>query len=104
MVNFRLVAVKPVDAFLITIRMMSAMSTATLASQTPVQGLDLTTPFQLSDAQRLQYHRDGFIKLRDVLSPAVLAHYGAEITREVMERSRTYQPLAERDTYGKAFL
>jgi ectoine hydroxylase-related dioxygenase (phytanoyl-CoA dioxygenase family) len=39
-----------------------------------------------------------------VLSPAVLAHYGAVITREVMERSRSYKPLAERDTYGKAFL
>lgn len=72
------------------------MTTATL--------LDLDTPFALAPEQIARYRRDGFIKLRDVLSPAVLDHYGREISREVAERSRHYQPLAERDTYGKAFL
>lgn len=65
---------------------------------------DLTSPFALSAAQIADFRRDGFIKLKHVLSPATLAHYGAEIRRVVAERARHYQPLAERDTYGKAFL
>lgn len=68
------------------------------------QALDLTTPFELTAEHREAYRRDGFVKLKDVLSPATLAHYGEVIRAEVAERSRTYRPLAERDTYGKAFL
>lgn len=83
------------------------MSFAAITIPHPVSGHKdhpLATPYNLSEAQCLRYRRDGFIKLREVLSPALLAYYGAEITREVMERSRVVQPLAERDTYGKAFL
>lgn len=76
------------------------MNTATASSTQ----LDLATPFALTPAQIAAFRRDGFIKLKEVLSPATLAHYGAEIRREVAERSRDYKPLAERDTYGKAFL
>lgn len=65
---------------------------------------DVTSPYPLTDAFIARFRRDGFIKLKDVLSPATLAYYGQEIIREVAERSRHYQPLAERDTYGKAFL
>lgn len=72
------------------------MTTATL--------LDLDTPFTLAPEQVTRFRREGFIKLRDVLAPEVLAHYGREISREVAERSRGYQPLEQRDTYGKAFL
>ena len=76
------------------------MNTATA----PAPQLDLATPFALTPTQIAAFRRDGFIKLKEVLSPATLAHYGAEIRREVAERSRDYKPLAERDTYGKAFL
>ncbi len=68
------------------------------------QVIDLTTPFSLTAQHRLAYRRDGFVKLKDVLSPATLTYYGEEIRREVAERSRDYRPLVERDTYGKAFL
>lgn len=85
--------------------MITPMNTATLAApHLDSSGLDLTTPYQMTETQRLQYRREGFIKLRDVLAPEVLAFYGAEITREVIARSRDYKPLAERNTYGKAFL
>ncbi len=66
--------------------------------------LDLDTPYALAPEQIARYRRDGCITLSDVLAPEVLAHYGREISREVAERSRHYQPLAQRDTYGKAFL
>lgn len=72
------------------------MTTATL--------LDLDTPYTLAPEQIARYRRDGCIKLSDVLSPEVLAHYGREISREVAARSQDYKPLEQRDTYGKAFL
>lgn len=65
---------------------------------------ELDTPFPLSGAQVQQYTRDGYIKLRNVLSPEVLAAYEPEITGKVIELNTQHLPLAERDTYGKAFL
>ena len=82
----------------------AATVTAPASSPAPATALDLDTPYALSAAQCAQFRRDGFIKLKEVLSPAVLAHYGREISREVVARSAKYAPLAERNTYGKAFL
>ncbi len=65
---------------------------------------ELDEPFRLTEAQARQYQEQGFIKLKQVLSPAVLELYGREVTREVLRRSRDVRPLDERDTYGKAFL
>lgn len=65
---------------------------------------DLDTPYALSGAQIAQFRRDGFIKLKDVLSPETLAHYGAEITRLTIELNTQQVPLEERSTYDKAFL
>lgn len=64
----------------------------------------LGLPYPLTNEQIAQYQRDGYIKLKDVFSSEVLAFYGAQIANAVEERSRDYQPLAERSTYGKAFL
>jgi len=81
------------------------MSTATAPAPTTTRaGIDLKSPFALTPTQIAAFRREGFIKLKHVLSPEILAHYGAEIRREVAERSLHYKPLAERDTYGKAFL
>ena len=44
------------------------------------------------------------MKLKGVLSPEVLAHYGPEITRLVKELNTQSVPLEERSTYHKAFL
>ena len=65
---------------------------------------DLTTPYPLSAEQVARYRRDGFIKLADVLTPAALAHHGAEITARVQAATRGAKPMAERSTYEKAFL
>lgn len=65
---------------------------------------DLDTPYALSAAHISQFRRDGFIKLKDVLSPETLAHYGAEITRLTIALNTEQRPLEERSTYDKAFL
>ena len=66
--------------------------------------IDLDSPYALSADQIAQFRRDGFIKLKDVLSPETLAHYGAEITRLTIELNTQQVPLEERSTYDKAFL
>ncbi len=42
---------------------------------------ELATPYPLSDEQRARFTADGYIKLRDVLSPAALAAARAEVQR-----------------------
>jgi len=66
--------------------------------------LDIASPYALSAAQITQFERDGFIKLKDVLSPAVLKHYGDEITRLTIALNTQEAPLEERSTYDKAFV
>jgi len=66
--------------------------------------LDLDTEYKISPEQIARFQKDGYIKLKNVLSPEVLDYYGKEITRVVLEQSKDYQPLEKRNTYGKAFL
>jgi len=66
--------------------------------------LDIDSHYPLAAAQIEFYRENGYIKLKKVLSPEVLAHYGPEITRLVLDSSGKYAPLEERGTYGKAFL
>ena len=65
---------------------------------------ELAAPYVLTQAQIEQYQEDGFIKLKSVLSPAVLDYYGQELTQLVHRLNRQDKPLDERDTYGKAFI
>lgn len=65
---------------------------------------DLKTPYALSETDLAYFHQNGFVKLKNVLSPALLDYYGEAIARYVAEKSRHYKPINERDTYGKAFL
>lgn len=64
----------------------------------------IDAPYSLSDMEIAQFQRDGYIKLRQVLSPEVIEHYGREITEQVFRLNKQDKPLAERDTYGQAFL
>lgn len=66
--------------------------------------MDIDSPYPLSDAQIAAFRRDGFIKLKQVLSPEALAHYGAEITRLTLALNTQDLPLEERSTYDRAFL
>jgi ectoine hydroxylase-related dioxygenase (phytanoyl-CoA dioxygenase family) len=66
--------------------------------------LDIDSEYPISPSQIARFRRDGYIKLKHVLSADVLEHYGREITRQVLLLSKEAKPLAERNTYGKAFL
>ena len=79
---------------------MAGMSTATSAA--PASDL-LDRPYAISEAHIARYRRDGFIKLKDVLDAATLAHYGRLIAGYVAAKAKDLPPLAVRNTYGKAF-
>jgi ectoine hydroxylase-related dioxygenase (phytanoyl-CoA dioxygenase family) len=66
--------------------------------------MDIDSPFPLTAEHIAAFRRDGFIKLRNVLSPETLAHYGAEITRLTIALNTQHLPLEQRSTYDKAFL
>lgn len=66
--------------------------------------LDLDTPYPITADQIAQFRRDGYIKLKRVLSPEVLEHYGKIITSEVYRLNTMHLPIEQRDTYHKAFL
>jgi ectoine hydroxylase-related dioxygenase (phytanoyl-CoA dioxygenase family) len=76
-------------------------STATGVKSTRQQ---LDAPFPITAAQIASYNDNGYIKLKGVLSPALLAHYRQAISTRVAELSADVAPMAERTTYGKAFL
>lgn len=66
--------------------------------------LDIDSPYALNDEQIARFRREGYIKLKNVLSAEVLAHYGSIITSEVHRLNTMHLPIEERDTYHKAFL
>jgi ectoine hydroxylase-related dioxygenase (phytanoyl-CoA dioxygenase family) len=70
----------------------------------PTDLIDIDSPYRLPDDAVARFADQGFIKLRDVLSPATLRHFGAEITRLTVALATQHLPLAERSTYDKAFL
>jgi len=70
--------------------------------QTAADGLE--SPCELPASAVHDFNANGFVKLPRVLSPDIVAHYEPEITHKVIELNTQHLPLAERDTYGKAFL
>jgi ectoine hydroxylase-related dioxygenase (phytanoyl-CoA dioxygenase family) len=60
--------------------------------------------YPVRSGQTAQFRRDGFIKLTNVLSPATLSAYGAEISRLTIALNTQTKSLEERSTYDKAFL
>jgi ectoine hydroxylase-related dioxygenase (phytanoyl-CoA dioxygenase family) len=65
---------------------------------------ELNAPFALTPEQIEQYRKNGYIKLKNVLSAELLDYYGSEISRLVKELNRQAKPMEERTTYEKAFL
>lgn len=65
---------------------------------------ELDRPYLLPDGAVAGFERDGFVHLPEVLAPETVAHYEPEITSEVIRLNTQHLPLADRDTYGKAFL
>ena len=66
--------------------------------------LDVDSPHALAARALAFYRENGFVKLRDVLSPDALRHFGREFTAKVVELNTLHLPLEERTTYQKAFL
>lgn len=65
---------------------------------------ELETDYTLDRASVAAFAEQGFVKLKRVLTPETIAAYEPEITSKVIELNPQQVPLAERDTYGKAFL
>ncbi len=65
---------------------------------------DLDTPYGISAEHIARFRRDGFIKLKNVLSSETLTRFGREITRLTIDLNTEQRPLEERSTYDKAFL
>lgn len=69
---------------------------------TPTSELD--THYPLTEEQIRFFRQNGYIKLKQVLSPETLAYYGDEISRKVIELNTMHLPMEKRNTYQKAFL
>ena len=65
---------------------------------------DLSGAYPLTEQQIADYRRDGHILLPGVCSPAEIAAYGPIITDAATRFNYETRPIAERDTFGKAFL
>lgn len=64
----------------------------------------LDIPYELSPEQIDFYRKNRFIKLKQVFDAETLAHFNQVITEQVDRMNKPTTTLAERDTYGKAFL
>ena len=65
---------------------------------------DLSSTYVLSAGQIAQFQQDGHILLRSVAGPAEIAAFRTPISDLVWAANKHAVPLAERDTYHKAFV
>lgn len=66
--------------------------------------IELHQPFTLSREQIGFFQLNGFIKIKNVLSPALVQYMNETISEAVDRLNNQRIPIEERDTYGKAFL
>lgn len=66
--------------------------------------LELEKPFDVSNEHIALFRENGFIKLKNVLSPEVIQYMNEIISAEVQRLNTQDLPMEKRDTYGKAFL
>ncbi len=64
----------------------------------------LAEPFALTQSAIDSFHKNGYVKLKQVLSPEVIDFYGSAISKMVLALNTESKPIAERDTYSRAFL
>lgn len=65
---------------------------------------ELDAPYTLPQDAIAFYRKNGYVKLKHVLSPDVLAYYGDIITEQVIRLNTLTKPMSERTTYERAFL
>jgi ectoine hydroxylase-related dioxygenase (phytanoyl-CoA dioxygenase family) len=76
-----------------------------MSATTEAPADELDVPYQgLPPTATADFNRDGFVHLSAVLSAETIARYELVITSEAIRLNTQHLPLAERDTYGKAFL
>jgi ectoine hydroxylase-related dioxygenase (phytanoyl-CoA dioxygenase family) len=82
------------------------MNGMTNVSTTPTttDAVDIESPYPLHPDAVRRFDDDGFVRLRDVLSPETIRHVEPEITSKVIELNTLHLPMEERSTYQKAFL
>ncbi len=64
----------------------------------------LTTAYPVTDEQVAAYRADGFVRLAQVATPDEAAAYRTPVAAAVERLGTETRPLAERDSYGMAFL
>lgn len=64
----------------------------------------LEQPYALGSEQIAFFQENRFIKLKQVLTPAVLEYFDEVISAKVNELNKETRRLEERNTYGKAFI
>lgn len=64
----------------------------------------IATDYPLAPEQFMFYREKGWILLREVAAPEEVAAYRPIISEVTMAHNYNTKPLAERDTYGKAFI
>ncbi|NHF58316.1 phytanoyl-CoA dioxygenase family protein [Flavobacteriaceae bacterium TP-CH-4] len=64
----------------------------------------LDQPYVLTAEQIEFYHKNRYIKLKNVLDSTTLEHFNQVISKKVDELNQQTVPLAERSVYDKAFL
>ena len=65
---------------------------------------ELNEPFLVTPEQIDFFRSNGFIKIKNVLSPSVIACMDTVISKEVDRLNTQHLAMEDRDTYGKAFL
>ncbi|SFD56825.1 phytanoyl-CoA dioxygenase family protein [Spirosoma endophyticum] len=74
----------------------------TIDKETLLNELDL--PYTVSPEAIAFYQQNGYVKLKHVLSQAVIDYYGTIITDLVFRLNTLIKPMEERTTYERAFL
>lgn len=69
-----------------------------------MQSTVLADNYQLDAGQIAHFDEHGFVKLKNVLDEATVAHYAPEITDKVLELNTMHLPMEQRSTYQRAFL
>ena len=64
----------------------------------------LNEPLILTADQIDFYHKNQFIKIKSILPAEIITYFNEVISTRVDAMNQEKRPLAERSTYGKAFL
>ena len=70
------------------------MLSAAWAAGSKKKIMDIDSHYELTDEQIASFRSRGFVKLKNVLSPEVLDHFGAELTKLVHANNTQKRPMS----------